>query len=333
MSLHETDLSQHRFPWLRSGFDLEGWVGALAAWLVGILLGIVWGPLFWIGVAAAVLILMATRTSHRSPPGDVDLIVTPTDGTLVSIGGATPPDELRLEGEKWTRLRISVGPMTSNGLYAPMDGAIDHIIRETGDPAAIAAMRPDRAGLSVIYVALESGARALGMRLATGGLGPRLELLSEPGDAVRLGRQIGILRLGGWCDLYVPEGARITAWPGQTLIGSETVLASFAPDPRAESPAEATAAETPAGPAQTASSPKPRAKSRAKPKPKAASKAAPKAKASAKPRAKAPQTAEPVSEAKGEPEPGAEEDDLAERLARLRETAGGGDSDLDPEAD
>jgi phosphatidylserine decarboxylase len=186
-------------------------------------------------------------------------------------------------------------------------------------------MRPDRAGLSGIYVALESGARALGMRLATGGLGPRLELLSEPGDAVRLGRQIGILRLGGWCDLYVPEGARITAWPGQTLIGSETVLASFEPDPRAESPEEATAAETPAAPAQTASSSKPRAKSRAKPKPKA--------KASAKPRAKAPQTAEPVSEAKAEPEPGAAEDDLAERLARLRETAGGGDIDLDPEAD
>jgi hypothetical protein len=113
------------------------------------------------------------------------------------------------------------------------------------------------------------------------------------------------------------------------LIGSETVLASFEPDPRAESPTEATAAETPAAPAQTASSPKPRAKSRAKPKPKAA----PKAKASAKPRAKAPQTAEPVSEAKAEPEPGAEEDDLAERLARLRETAGGGDIDLDPEAD
>lgn len=223
----DEDFSRKSFPWLRAGFDLEGYVGALAAWLVGILLGIVWGPLFWIGFVAAIVILFATRTAERTPPEAEDLITAPTDGLVVSVGGATPPDELRLEGAGWTRIRVSVGPTKTNGIHAPMDGAIDHVILETGDPAAFAAMKPDRPGLAVAYVSLESGSRSVGMRLATGGLGPRLEIANEAGDAVRLGRNIGTLRLGGWCDLYVPSDVDVLPRPGQTLVCSETVIGRF----------------------------------------------------------------------------------------------------------
>ena len=225
--MSDADFSRESFPWMRSGFDLEGYVGALAAWLVGILLGILWGPLFWIGFTAAIVILLATRTAKRTIPEAEGIIIAPSDGIIVSVSGATPPDELRLDGAGWTRVRVSVGPTKTNGIYAPMDGAIDHVIRETGDPAAFAAMKPDRPGLSVAYVALESGARSVGMRYATGGLGPRLEIDKEAGDAVRLGRAIGTLRLGGWYDLYLPADIDILPVPGQTLIGSETILGRF----------------------------------------------------------------------------------------------------------
>lgn len=225
--MSDTDLSRATFPWLRSGFDLEGYVGALAAWLVGILLGILWAPLFWIGFIAAIVILLATRTAERTAPDAEDIVVAPSDGMIVSVGGATPPDELRLEGAGWTRVRVSVGPTKTNGICAPMDGAIDHVIRETGDPAAFAATKPDRPGLTIAYIALESGERSVGMRYATGGLGPRLEIDKEAGDAVRLGRGIGTLRMGGWYDLYVPSEMAVLPVPGQTLIGSETVIGRF----------------------------------------------------------------------------------------------------------
>ena len=225
--MSDEDFSRKSFPWLRSGFDLEGYVGALAAWLVGILLGILWGPLFWIGFFAAILILFATRTAERTSPEAEGLIVAPTDGLIVSVGGATPPDELRLDGTGWTRVRVAVGPTKTNGIHAPMDGAIDHVISEVGDPAAFAAMPPDRPGLAISYVSLESGSRAVGMRLATGGLGPRLEIVNEAGDAVRLGRNIGTLRLGGWCDIYVPAGVEVLPRAGQTLIGAETIIGRF----------------------------------------------------------------------------------------------------------
>lgn len=225
--MSDEDFNRKSFPWMRAGFDLEGYVGALAAWLVGILMGIVWAPLFWLGFFAAIVILFATRTAERTSPEGEGLITAPTDGLVVSVGGATPPDELRLRGGDWTRVRISVGPTKTNGIHAPMDGAIDHVILETGDPAAFAAMKPDRPGLAVAYVSLESGARGIGMRFATGGLGPRLEIANESGDAVRLGRNIGTLRLGGWCDLYVPGNVQVLPRVGQTLICAETVVGRF----------------------------------------------------------------------------------------------------------
>lgn len=228
--MSDKDFSRESFPWLRGGFDLEGYVGAVAALLVGILLGYVVGILFWVGFIAAVIILFATRTAERTAPLAEGLIVAPTDGVIVSVSGARPPDELRLNGADWTRVRVSIGPTMTNGIHAPMDGAIDHIIRETGDPAAFAAMKPDRPGLAVAYVSLQSGDRGVGMRFATGGLGPRLEVVSEAGDAVRLGRNIGTLRLGGWCDLYLPASVKVLPTPGQTLIGSETILGRFGGD-------------------------------------------------------------------------------------------------------
>ena len=239
----DKDFSRERFPWLRGGFDLEGYVGALAALLVGILLGYVLGILFWLGFIAAVVILFATRTAERTPPEAEGLIVAPTDGMVVSVNGATPPDELRLEGAEWTRVRVSIGPTQTNGIHAPMDGAIDHIIREIGDPAAFAAMKPDRPGLAVAFVSLQSGDRAGGMRFATGGLGPRLEVDAEAGDAVRLGRNIGTLRLGGWCDLYLPASVSVLPTPGQTLVGSETILGHFDDAAKAAPKPEMTEAE------------------------------------------------------------------------------------------
>ncbi|MEL8056236.1 MAG: phosphatidylserine decarboxylase [Pseudomonadota bacterium] len=221
------DLSGKRFPWARSGFDLEGYVGALAAWLVGILLGILWSPLFWIGFIAAIVILFATRTAERTTPDVDDAIIAPCDGIVVSVSGAAAPDELRLEGTGWTRVRLSAGPTATNGLYAPLAGEVDHIIRETGDPAAFYTAKPDRPGLAVAYVSFVSGDRSTGYRLATGGLGPRLEIASEAGDAVRMGRNIGTMRLGGWCDLYVPSEAGVDIVPGQTVIGGETLIARF----------------------------------------------------------------------------------------------------------
>lgn len=210
--------------WARTRFDLEGIVGALAAWLVGVLLGWLWSPLFWFGAIVAVLILLATRYQKRVSPETADLVIAPCDGVVHSIEHSAIPAELRIGGGQRVRVRISSSPFATNPVYASMTGEISSLILEEPDSSVILAREPGLAGLAVANISVQSLGEKIGYRVVTGGFGPRLEMIAEAGDAVRAGRVIAKRRLGGWCDVYLPEGTSVGVQAGQTLIGGETVL-------------------------------------------------------------------------------------------------------------
>ncbi|MEO1101604.1 MAG: phosphatidylserine decarboxylase [Pseudomonadota bacterium] len=221
------EFSKTTFPWARTGFDLEGIAGALASWLIGILLGMIWGPLFWLGFIAAVICLLATRRAGRTMPEAPDAVVAPCDGVITEITTETPPTELRMKNVARTRIRVSSSPASPTGIYAPMAGGIEAIVREEGDPSRVVALSADALGLSVAFVTIASGDSDAGLRIAAAGLGPRIDIDVEAADAVRAGRQLGKRRMGGWCDIYLPVGFRSSLVPGMTLVGGETSLGTW----------------------------------------------------------------------------------------------------------
>lgn len=218
------DLERKTTPWLTGGLDWEGVAAALACLLVGLLLSWVWDPLFWVGFAAMIAALMAARWSNRVAPDLANGIVAPCDGVVVSVTRTDAPGEMRMTDSATTRIRISSSPAATNRLYAPIAGSLESLITEDGEHSVPFAMRPDADGLAVSYLLFESRAQQVGVRIATGGLGPRQELEAETGDIMRLGRVFGKRRLGGWCDVYLPANAGQLIWAGQTLVGGETVL-------------------------------------------------------------------------------------------------------------
>jgi phosphatidylserine decarboxylase len=214
-------------PWLTIGFDWEGLVAAGGSFLIALLLGWLWAPLFWFGFAAMVIALLGARWSHREPPDFVDGILAPCDGVVVSVMEGEAPFDIRLDQSHVTRVRIASAPTCTNKLYSPINGGLAALNIEPGDPAVPFATRPDEAGLASASLIFESQGEQVGVRFMTGGLGPRLEFDIAEGDVVRLGRVFGTRRLGGWCDLYLPAHAGALVWPGQTLVGGETVLGRF----------------------------------------------------------------------------------------------------------
>ncbi|RAN38104.1 phosphatidylserine decarboxylase [Hyphomonas pacifica] len=218
------DLERKSTPWLTAGFDWEGVAAALAALLIGMLLGAFWSVLFWIGFAIMVAALLSGRWSKRAVPDLANGIIAPCDGLVVSVSREDPPSELRMTEKPTMRIRISSSPAATNRLYAPIAGSLESLIVETGDRSVPLAMRPEDEGLTVSYLTFESQGHQVGVRLASGGLGPRQEIEVEAGDILRLGRIFGKRRLGGWCDIYVPANTGQLIWPGQTLVGGETVL-------------------------------------------------------------------------------------------------------------
>jgi phosphatidylserine decarboxylase len=218
------DLDSKSTPWMNIGLDWEGVAAALGALLVALLLGVIWSPLFWIGFAGVVIALMAARWSHRTPPDLANGIVAPCDGVVVSVGRAEAPSELRLTESGVTRIRIASAPSATNKVYTPIAGSVESMIFEAGENTVPLAARADDDGLARAFLTFESRGQQVGVRLASGGFGPRIDLATEAGDIVRLGRPFGTRRLGGWCDVYVPNGVGMLIWPGQTLIGGETVM-------------------------------------------------------------------------------------------------------------
>lgn len=218
------DLERKTAPWLTGGLDWEGVAAALAALLIALLLGALWSPLFWLGFAAMVAALMAARWSNRAVPDIADGIVAPCDGIVVSVTQADPPGELRMSDGPMRRIRISSSPAATNRLYAPIAGSLETLVIEEGEQSVPLAMRPDDSGVALSYLTFGSRGQKVGIRLASGGLGPRQDIEVEEGDIFRLGRVFGKRRLGGWCDVYVPANAGNLVWTGQTLVGGETVL-------------------------------------------------------------------------------------------------------------
>lgn len=218
------EIERRSMPWLNIVFDWEGVAAAAGAFLAALLLGWIWGPLFWIGFIAMLAALAAGRWSRRLPPDVADGVVAPCDGVVLSIERSEPPTGLRFSSSRVVRVRISSSPVSTNKLYTPIAGGVDLISLSQGEPSVPVAFRPDDDGLTRAYVSFESAGEQVGVAISTGGLGPRIDLNVEAGDIVRLGRPFGTRRLGGWCDLYLPEALTILIWPGQTLIGGETVI-------------------------------------------------------------------------------------------------------------
>lgn len=206
------------------GLDWEGVAAALGALLVALLLGALWSGLFWIGFAGVILALLAARWSHRTPPDLANGVVAPCDGVVVCVDRVEAPSELRLADSATTRIRIASAPSSTNKVYTPISGSVESMIYQAGENSVPLATRAGDEGLARAYLTFESRGQQVGVCLASGGLGPRIDLATEAGDIVRLGRPFGTRRLGGWCDVYVPTDVGMLIWPGQTLVGGETVM-------------------------------------------------------------------------------------------------------------
>src|SRR3546814_263900 len=207
-----------------------GWPFIGIALVAAVLLGLLWEPLFWLGLLAAGYCAYFFRDPPRVTPTRVGLVIAPADGMVQPVRRAVPPPELELGDQPLTRISIFLNIFNVHINRIPLDGTITALAYRPGKfvNAAFdkASEENERMALKVTsYDGVDVGF------VQIAGLVARRSVcnvkLDEP---VRAGQVFGLIRFGSRLDIYLPEGVAPLVAAYQTTIAGETVIADLQSD-------------------------------------------------------------------------------------------------------
>lgn len=203
----------------------EGYPFIAAFFVASLLLGLIWEPLFWIGLVLTIWCIYFYRDPERFTPIDDQLVIAPADGVVSSVGPAFPPQELGLSGEMM-RVSIFMDVFSCHINRSPVRGRISMIEHRPGKflnaDLDKASQENERNGLVI-----ETSHGPVGVVQIAGLVARRIVCWAQPANEIVAGERFGLIRFGSRVDVYLPEGARPRVAVGQTAVGGETVIAEF----------------------------------------------------------------------------------------------------------
>ena len=204
----------------------EGYRFIAIFFVVSVLLGLLWTPLFWIGMVLTAWCAYFFRDPERYTPLDDDLVISPADGRVSMVQMVVPPVELNLGSQPMLRISVFMNVFNCHVNRAPMRGRITGIAYREGSflnaELDKASAENERNGLVIDTVHGE-----IGVVQIAGLVARRILCWAQPAQALDAGERFGLIRFGSRLDVYLPEGARPRVTLGQTMIAGETVIAEF----------------------------------------------------------------------------------------------------------
>lgn len=208
----------------------DGWPIIGGAALASLLLGLLFGPLGWLGAAATAWCVYFFRDPDRVVPTRPGLVVSPADGKVDNVTQAPPPPELRLGDEPRTRVSIFLNIFDVHVQRVPVEGTV---IKAVYHPGRFFNATLDKASEENerMAVAIDVGReRTLAVVQIAGLIARRIRCDLEEGDSVTTGERYGLIRFGSRVDVYLPVGVDALVAPGQSMIGGESVIADLRSD-------------------------------------------------------------------------------------------------------
>lgn len=190
------------------------------------LLGMIWPPLFWIGMLLTAWCAYFFRDPERVTPTDDRLVISPADGIVSAVGLALPPAELGLAPGEWLRISVFMNVFSVHVNRAPVRGTITRIAYRPGAfvNAALdkASSENERNGLVI-----DSPHGPIAAVQIAGLIARRILCWGKEGQSIAVGERFGLIRFGSRVDVFLPVAASPCVSIGQTAIAGETVLAEF----------------------------------------------------------------------------------------------------------
>jgi phosphatidylserine decarboxylase len=209
----------------------EGWPFVLPGWAL-VLLG-AWvargSPWLWVPEVAlfllAVWLLVFFRDPVRTGPRGDQFVIAPADGKVVDIAVVDEPMYLATRA---TRISIFMSVFDVHVNRYPATGAVELVRYHRGKFLHAAS---DKASLDneQASVGVRSGRGPVLVRQIAGLIARRIVTDGQPGDRVRQGERLGMIRFGSRVDVFLPVAARaaVRVAVGERVRAGATLLAEY----------------------------------------------------------------------------------------------------------
>ena len=202
----------------------DGLKFVLAGAAVTLLLFMLWVRGGWIAAAATLWLAYFFRDPWRVTPTRGGLLISPADGSVVSIATAPPPQELSMEDAPITRIGIFLSIFDVHVIRAPLGGRVAAVRYIKGRFLNASRKEASRHNERMaIRIAPPEGPE-IAFVLVAGLVARRIVCELREGQEVIAGQRIGIIRFGSRVDVYCPEPYVPMVIAEQRMVGGETVL-------------------------------------------------------------------------------------------------------------
>lgn len=161
------------------------------------------------------------RDPERSPAGDEKTIVSPADGTVLSIAPAPESPEGAAR-----RLSIFMSVFNCHVNRAPVSGVLADYAYSPGKKLAAFDEKSSTENEQNRITLEGAGGRVIFKQIA-GVLARRIVFYPRTGDRLARAQRIGIILFGSRVDLFVPDGAEVLVKRGDKVKAGQTGLAQW----------------------------------------------------------------------------------------------------------
>jgi phosphatidylserine decarboxylase len=175
-----------------------------------------------LALLAFLLLLFFRDPSPGDPAASDDVVLAPAWGKVLRV---EPAEDPAVSTEPLQRIVIFLSVFDVHLQRAPVSGKV---VQSMGNPGRrVAAFRHDAGNVNAGHLTVleaESGDR-VGVRQIVGLLARRIVCYLRPGQRVRRGETLGLIKFGSRVDLLLPRRWEVLVEPGARVTGGSTAMA------------------------------------------------------------------------------------------------------------
>jgi len=172
-------------------------------------------------LAATLFLIQFFRDPERTPEGGPETIVSPADGTVLSV---TEPAEAPPGARR--RLSIFMSVFNCHVNRSPASGRVSEFAHVPGKKLAAF---DDKASMDneQTRITLAAPEGTLAFKQIAGALARRIVFYPRVGQDVARGERIGIIKFGSRVDIFLPDGVELLVGKGQKLKAGRSPIARW----------------------------------------------------------------------------------------------------------